>query len=501
MLCYELSQCIQTYGASRYLNTLRKRFIAGLYTKEHFTVLAAQAYLLLDKPLRALTLLNSVDRIMDLGHLQQKLLESLSNDLDRPPSQKGCSLNMIVKDEAASIAGALDSVDDCMDEIVICDTGSTDNTCEIAALYGATVVSTQWSDDFSAARNEAIQASTRAWIFWMDADDRLERESTADFVRLVIEGPPQAAAFCIINEQNNTAGARFMQVRLFPRKDGLVFERRIHEQIMFSARRLHIPFTRYPSIRIFHTGYNDPAIQKRKASRNAFLIELDLKEHPEDAALLLNYGDCKSALGHIDQACEIYKRIAVNQNVLKEHPDVFIQAHFNIGCIYHKKRDMVLAKQWFANCISLDSTRTEAYFMLGSIFEDENKIEDAFNCYLQASRIEPPVRLTATNSTRIRMESIYRIARLMLFRGRSEDAEQLLLAAVAAFPSVVEYHALLGQAMLRQQKLKEAAQSFMQSLSLSATNNKDALNGMADVYNKLNDPVKEKMFLELAEKG
>jgi len=123
---------------------------------------------------------------------------------------------MIVKNESASIGEALDSVDVVMDEIIVCDTGSTDNTIEVADLYGAAVLSAPWQNDFSAARNEAIKASTRPWIFWMDADDRLKRESQADLARIVNDGSPQAAALCIVNEQNNTAGARFMQVRLFP---------------------------------------------------------------------------------------------------------------------------------------------------------------------------------------------------------------------------------------------------------------------------------------------
>ena len=65
---------------------------------------------------------------------------------------------------------------------------------------------------------------------------------------------------------------------------------------------------------------------------------------------------------------------------------------------------------------------------------------------------------------------------------------------------VVEYHTLLGQALLKQQKLQDAARFFMQSLSLSAINNHESCNGMAAIYKKLNEPEKAAMFLEMAEK-
>jgi tetratricopeptide (TPR) repeat protein len=497
MMHYELSECFKKYGASQYLSILRKRFIAGLYTKAHFAFLAAEAYFFLGKPIRALTLLKSVGFVADAGFRQRKLLALLSKNRDDSDTKKGCSLNMIAKNESVTIGGALDSVDAIMDEIIVCDTGSTDGTIEIAGLYGATILSTPWQNDFSAARNEAIKASTRPWIFWMDADDRLKRESQDDLAAIVSDGPPQAAALCIVNEQNNTAGARFLQVRLFPRRKGLLFERRIHEQIMFSVRRHNIPFTRYPGITIIHTGYNDILTKKQKAIRNALLIEHELHDHPEDPALLLNYGDCHWALDRLDRALGIFQRITKNMTLLKEYPDVFIQAHFNIGCIYHSKKDLARAKQWLSSCIRLDATRIEAFFMLGRIFDEEKDLGAAFDCYYRASRIEPPIRQTATNDTLIRMESILRISRILISWDRSREAELLLTKAAAAFPHVVEYHSLLGQAMLKQQKLKEAARSFMQSLSLSTNNNEDACNGMATIYKKLNDPGKAKMFLEL----
>src|SRR3974390_430711 len=84
------------------------------------------------------------------------------------------SLCMIVKTEEAHLAACLRSGAGLVKEMIGVDTGSTDRTREIAVSQGAKVFDFPWCDDFSAARNEALRRATGEWIFWMDADDRLD---------------------------------------------------------------------------------------------------------------------------------------------------------------------------------------------------------------------------------------------------------------------------------------------------------------------------------------
>ncbi len=86
------------------------------------------------------------------------------------------SLCMIVKNEEAVLARCLDSVKDAVDEIIIADTGSTDNTVAIARRYTQKVFSYLWSNDFSKARNYAYSQATMDYQLWLDADDILEPE-------------------------------------------------------------------------------------------------------------------------------------------------------------------------------------------------------------------------------------------------------------------------------------------------------------------------------------
>jgi glycosyltransferase involved in cell wall biosynthesis len=83
------------------------------------------------------------------------------------------SLCMIVKNEAATIERCLLSVAGIPDEIIIVDTGSTDQTKEIAGKFAAKIFDFAWIDDFAAARNYAFSQATQEYILWLDADDVL----------------------------------------------------------------------------------------------------------------------------------------------------------------------------------------------------------------------------------------------------------------------------------------------------------------------------------------
>lgn len=91
------------------------------------------------------------------------------------------SLCMIVKDEGFFIEDCLSSARPYVDEIVVVDTGSTDNTREIARPLADTLADFTWIDDFASARNAAIELATAAWILVLDADERIHPD---DFVRL-----------------------------------------------------------------------------------------------------------------------------------------------------------------------------------------------------------------------------------------------------------------------------------------------------------------------------
>src|SRR5262245_717359 len=143
------------------------------------------------------------------------------------------SLTMIVKNEEANLPDCLTSVADLVDEIVIVDTGSTDRTKEVAARFGARVFNFPWIDDFSAARNETLRHATGEWIFWLDADDRVD-EPNRQKLRMLFTGLSDkhiAYSMKYVCRVSDEAGANVVgeYVRLFPRHNMIRWQYRVHE--------------------------------------------------------------------------------------------------------------------------------------------------------------------------------------------------------------------------------------------------------------------------------
>ena len=97
----------------------------------------------------------------------------------------GISLCMIVKNEERSLARCIKSVKSLVDEIIIVDTGSNDNTINIAKDLGAEIYNFEWCDDFSAARNESIKYANHQWILLLDADEFVDENSIIELKKII----------------------------------------------------------------------------------------------------------------------------------------------------------------------------------------------------------------------------------------------------------------------------------------------------------------------------
>ena len=104
---------------------------------------------------------------------------------------------MIVKNEEANLPACLESVRDLFHEVIVVDTGSTDRTKEIAASFGARVFDFPWVDNFAAARNAALDHATGDWIFWMDADDRLDEVNRRKLSERLAGLPEEMLAYTV----------------------------------------------------------------------------------------------------------------------------------------------------------------------------------------------------------------------------------------------------------------------------------------------------------------
>lgn len=214
------------------------------------------------------------------------------------------SLTMIVKDEALNLADCLEPIRRIVDEIVVCDTGSTDATRELAAALGARVVHLAWQKSFAAARNAALEAATGDWIFVLDADDRVPPCEADKLGALFAALPEDDIGFLMGHVCLGATGVvatQAEQVRLFRRRDGVRWRYRVHEQIAPAIAETGGRFA-HSGVRLVHLGFRDAGVVAEKLARNLALCELDCEERPLDPFPLFYRGTMLADAGRPAEA-------------------------------------------------------------------------------------------------------------------------------------------------------------------------------------------------------
>ncbi|KOY14478.1 tetratricopeptide repeat-containing glycosyltransferase family 2 protein, partial [Paenibacillus xylanivorans] len=207
--------------------------------------------------------------------------------------QTGISLCMIVKDEARSLQRCLDAIRDVVDEIIIVDTGSADDTIDIARRYDAVVINTAWTGDFSAARNLSLAAATHPWILVLDADEvwMQTEPNLAEMKRILSPSQDDVWGYWIqVTSLLGTSGEERVTdavCRLFRNDPRIAFQGRIHEEVASSILSF-APWGVVDSrLEIIHYGYlEDVIVGKNKPERNMRLIRSALHESPDQPELL-----------------------------------------------------------------------------------------------------------------------------------------------------------------------------------------------------------------------
>lgn len=226
------------------------------------------------------------------------------------------SLCMIVKNEEKFLENCLKSVNDIVQEIIICDTGSTDNTISIAKKFNATIIETKWKNDFSNARNLSIEKATGHWILFLDADEELSSGSKQEILKWAAYPDADAYFVKVINYLHHKGGDATVNptIRMFLNKKEHRFSGTIHEQIADSiqAHNQHAKFV-MTDIKIDHYGYH-PSVreQKNKTERNIKLLEAELKKDPNHAFHLYNIGIEYLQSGKVLEALESFRNSIKN---------------------------------------------------------------------------------------------------------------------------------------------------------------------------------------------
>ncbi len=218
------------------------------------------------------------------------------------------SLTMIVKNEERYLPECLESIKGLFDEVVIVDTGSTDRTKEIIKAHGAKLGEFAWVDSFSQARNAALDLATGDWIFWLDADDRIlpsERPKLEVLLNRIRVGEVHKAQSikcrCLPAPGGNPTVVD--HVRLFPKRPGVRWEYRVHEQILPSLNRIGVGVD-WSDVMVTHVGYAPPEAREGKMARDLRLLELSHQETPNEPFILFNLASNRFEMQQYQQALQ-----------------------------------------------------------------------------------------------------------------------------------------------------------------------------------------------------
>jgi len=200
---------------------------------------------------------------------------------------------MIVKNEGRNLKRALDSIRPLIDsgaELVVVDSGSTDNTLEIANQYNAKIISLPCEDDefdFSKYRNISFSACTAPWILAIDADEEfviMQKRSVSSIINFLKSIPSNVntAALRVEDIRKGQLISATDGVRFF-RKNSTIWKRAIHNRPEFSGN------TVAPTgiCKIMHYGYD--LTDEQAAVKSKRTIGKLLKLIEDDPANLENF--------------------------------------------------------------------------------------------------------------------------------------------------------------------------------------------------------------------
>jgi tetratricopeptide (TPR) repeat protein len=338
------------------------------------------------------------------------------------------SLAMIVKNETDNLGQCLESTKGLVDEIIVVDTGSTDNTIAVATANGAKVEQMIWADDFAEARNRSLSLCSGDWILVLDADEMLDPmehpiikqailRPDAMGYRLQINNYLNGGSFfglggiAKLNDVAFEPAAKFSHyitrthLRLFRNQNSPVYVGRVHEEIEQWFEK-HAYETLPLDAVIHHFGKIDAKRELAKQPMYLELAKLEVADRPDDS--FAHFNVLQSALLLRDwptvlESAEKYLKLASAapafvylagarallstgkpEEVLDFIAPIEDQAEFAPALLVlkaealHVLGDVQEAIEACLSSMDIDPHYTAAYTVLAKILDNEGDLENAY---------------------------------------------------------------------------------------------------------------------------
>jgi len=298
--------------------------------------------------------------------------------------RKLISAALIVKDEASHLAACLQSLESLADEIVVVDTGSSDDSCQIAMASGARLFDYRWRDDFSAARNYALDQAEGDWILYIDADERLRRYDRAS---LEVELSNSLLCACTVRFHPRTGFTAYREHRLFRHESDIRFQGAIHETILPSLDNMvtqHHRVVGASGLTIDHLGYDGD--QSRKLERNLKLLVKQLQVDPDRIYLWWHLGVVHLQMGERAEAESAWRRgIEIGRRSLVAGPEASL-CFIELAKLFELKGDV--ARELVDEAASLRPDNLLVEWMRARILVNGERYSEAIPIFERLARID-----------------------------------------------------------------------------------------------------------------
>jgi tetratricopeptide (TPR) repeat protein len=375
------------------------------------------------------------------------------------------SLSIIVKNEAKNLSNCLQSVQNFVDEIILIDTGSTDNTKEIAQSFGAKIYNYLWQDDFAQARNYALEYVTTEWVLVLDADEVLNPSVIPHFQEAISQ--KYALVVNLIREEIGSLSSPYSQLsRLFRRHPDIKFSRPYHALIddavlELQKKETHWQIIDLPEVAIQHYGYQPDIIASRNKTQRALkAMESYYSQNPNDAYVCSKLGALYIDLGEVKKGLKLLKtglksNLASTATIFELH--------------YHLANTLVEQKQWetaikhYQKAIELPilgKLKLGAYLNFGSVCYHGKDYENALKLYKACVAIEPNFAI-----------AYYNLGLTYKALGRNFKAIDAYQNAIQFNPNYPWSYQNLAVLLFKRGEIEDSIKAFQQAYNLHLTQN------------------------------
>jgi len=318
----------------------------------------------------------------------------------------------IIKNEEEFIEQSLMSVAPFVDELILCDSGSTDRTKEIAFSFQKNVphfqwLDREWNDNFADARNFVASKARYNWILFVDGDEWLDSSAFTNIQRAI--GQDKTLCFSLtqrnytLNQETEMARELTTEVveelplpirnrsekiffienwmeRLYRRDFGIAYEGPIHESLLPSVSRLGLSHERLPVI-LHHFG----RLKKDIGDKYFYYLELTrkkLKEQPENPAAWVEICMTLLELKEFDSAFDFAVRATAK---FRDQPEIF-KVSFQAAL---RKDQWQIAENWIRHYLSFYPGDAYSMSQLTTALLYQGKFRDVISISQEVLKADP----------------------------------------------------------------------------------------------------------------